>query len=305
MHEPARLKVTVAIPCFNEGPTIAKVVADFRRELPEAEILVVDNASTDDSAARARAAGARVVREKRRGKGFVMQTILETVSSDACVVVDGDDTYYAEDVHALLEPVGADQADMVVGDRLRDASSAALTDLHRFGNRAILAIINLVFRTRFRDVLSGYRVMNRQFLRSVPLITGGFETETELTLQALEKGMVIREVPIRYRARPSGSYSKLSPFADGYRILITMAVLLRNHRPLYFFSVIASALLAAAAVYAFAWVAGRLPEYGTLTHGLVLAALALLAGGIVLVGVLLNAVSAGLRELVALSRRPH
>ncbi|HET7747582.1 MAG TPA: glycosyltransferase family 2 protein [Vicinamibacteria bacterium] len=299
------MKTTVAIPCFNEGPTIAKVVADFRRELPEAEVLVVDNASTDDSAAKAEAAGARVVREKRRGKGFVMQTILETVSSDVCVVVDGDDTYFAEDVHALLEPLSGDRADMVVGDRLRDASSEALTDLHRFGNRAILAIINLVFRTRFRDVLSGYRAMNRQFMRSVPLITGGFETETELTLQALEKGMVIQEVPIRYRARPSGSFSKLSPFADGYRILITMAVLLRNHRPLYFFSIIASGLLAAAAVYAFAWVAGRLPDYGTVTHGLVLAGTVLLAGGIVLIGVLLNAVSAGLRELVALSRRPR
>ena len=144
-----------------------------------------------------------MIREKRRGKGFVMQTILETVDGDVCVIVDGDDTYFAEDVHTLLAPVQSDRADMVVGDRLRDASSAALNDLHRFGNRAILAIINLVFRTRFRDVLSGYRVMNRNFLRTVPLITGGFETETELTLQALEKGMVIEEVPIRYRARPS------------------------------------------------------------------------------------------------------
>ena len=168
-----------------------------------------------------------------------MQTILETVDADVCVVVDGDDTYFAEDVHQLLAPVASDQADMVVGDRLKEASSVALNDLHRFGNRAILAIINMAFRTGFQDVLSGYRVMNRNFMSSVPLITGGFETETELTLQALEKGMVIREMPIRYRARPAGSLSKLSPFADGYRILITMAVLLRNHRPLYFFSSIA------------------------------------------------------------------
>jgi glycosyltransferase involved in cell wall biosynthesis len=280
-------------------------VGDFRTELPEAEILVVDNASTDDSAALARAAGARVVREKRRGKGFVMQTILETVDSDVCVVVDGDDTYFAEDVHTLLAPVRADRADMVVGDRLRDASSAALNDLHRFGNRAILAIINLVFRTSYRDVLSGFRVMNRSFLRGVPLITGGFETETELTLQALEKGMLIEEIPIRYRARPTGSVSKLSPFADGYRILITMAVLLRNHRPLYFFTLIALALAAAGAAYAAAWTFGRLPDYGTRTHTLVLAATALAAAGSVLVGVLLNAVSAGFRELVALSRRPR
>lgn len=295
----------MAIPCFNEAPTIAKVVADFRKELPEAQLLVVDNASTDDSARAAEAAGAHVIREKRRGKGYVMQTVMETVDADVCVVVDGDDTYFAEDVHTLLAPVLSDRADMVVGDRLRDASSAALNDLHRFGNRAILAIINLVFRTSFRDVLSGYRVMNRAFMRSVPLITGGFETETELTLQALEKGMVIQEVPIRYRARPTGSFSKLSPFGDGYRILITMAVLLRNHRPLYFFSLIALVLLAVDAGYAAAWLTGRLPEYRTMTHALVVGGFALVAAGFVLVGVLLNAVSAGFRELVALGRRPR
>jgi glycosyltransferase involved in cell wall biosynthesis len=299
------VRVTVAIPCYNEAPTIAKVVSDFRRELPEADVLVVDNASTDESAREAAAAGARVVREKRRGKGFVMQTILETVDTDVCVVVDGDDTYFAEDVHTLLAPVLSDRADMVVGDRLQGATSAALTDLHRFGNRAILAIINMAFRTSFRDILSGYRVMNRNFMRAVPLITGGFETETELTLQALEKGMVVQELPIRYRARPAGSFSKLSPFADGYRILITMAVLLRNHRPLYFFSVFAVALLAAAAVYAGAWALGRVPDYGALVHGGVIAGGVLLAGALVLVGVLLNAVSAGFRELVALQRRPR
>jgi glycosyltransferase involved in cell wall biosynthesis len=299
------LRVTVAIPCYNEAPTIAKVVADFRAQLPEAEILVVDNASSDESGARAREAGARVVREKRRGKGFVVQTIFETVETDVCVIVDGDDTYFAEDVHTLLAPVAADEADMVVGDRLAGASSHALNDLHRFGNRVILAIINAAFRTSFKDVLSGYRVLNRNFLAAVPLITGGFETETELTLQALEKGMVIREVPVRYRARPQGSYSKLSPFADGYRILITMAVLLRNHRPLYFFSSIAAALLLADAVYAGALLARRLPPSGALVHVAVLAGLALLAAALVLAGVLLNAVSAGFRELVALQRRPR
>ena len=299
------MRTTVAIPCYNEATTIAKVVSDFRKELPEAEILVVDNASSDDSGARAAAAGARVVREKRRGKGYVMQTILETVDADVCVIVDGDDTYFAEDVHQLLLPVTSDQADMVVGDRLKEASSVALNDLHRFGNRAILAIINMAFRTDFQDVLSGYRVMNRKFMNAVPLIAGGFETETELTLQALEKGMVILEMPIRYRARPVGSLSKLSPFADGYRILITMAVLLRNHRPLYFFSSIAVGLLVADGVYAAALLAGRLPPYGRLVHAGVMGGIALLASGLVLIGILLNAVSAGFQELTALQRRPR
>jgi len=154
-------------------------------------------------------------------------------------------------------------------------------------------------------VLSGYRVMNRKFMNAVPLIAGGFETETELTLQALEKGMVIREMPIRYRARPVGSVSKLSPFADGYRILITMAVLLRNHRPLYFFSSIAVGLLIADGVYAAALLAGRLPAYGRLVHGGVMGGIALLASGLVLIGILLNAVSAGFQELTALQRRPR
>ena len=297
------MRITVAVPCYNEAPTIAKVVSDFRRELPDAELLVCDNNSSDGSAERAREAGARVIREKRRGKGFVMQTILEAVRTELCVIVDGDDTYFAEDVHALLEPVRADRADMVVGDRLREASSAALTDLHRFGNRAILAIINTVFRTSFKDVLSGYRVLNRSLMQSVPLIAGGFETETELTLQALEKGMVIEELPIRYRPRPTGSYSKLSPFADGYRILITMAVLLRNHRPLYFFSLIAVALLALDAAYVAAWLTGALPPRSF--HPLAAGAVGAGAVGLVLLGVVLNAVTAGFRELMVLARRPR
>jgi glycosyltransferase involved in cell wall biosynthesis len=299
------LRITVAIPCFNEAPTIAKVVTDFRAQLPEAEILVFDNASSDDSAARAQAAGARVIREKRRGKGYVMQTILERVDADCCVVVDGDDTYFAEDVHELLKPVREDRADMVVGDRLREASRDALNDLHRFGNRAILGIINATFRTAFKDVLSGYRVLNRNFLRSVPLITGGFETETELTLQALEQGMLILEMPVRYRARPAGSFSKLSPFADGYRILLTMAVLLRNHRPLYFFSLIALLLLGLDVAYAVAWAGELLPWADRLVHATVVFGLLALAAALVLFGVVLNAVTAGLRELIALSRRPR
>jgi len=299
------VRVTVAIPCYNEAPTIAKVVADFRAQLPSAEIVVFDNDSTDGSGEKALAVGARVVREKRRGKGFVMQTMFEHVDADYCVIVDGDDTYFAEDVQAVLKPVVDDQADMAVGERLQGASSTALNDLHRFGNRAIIGIVNLVFRTRFKDVLSGYRVVNRNFMRAVPLITGGFETETELTLQALEKGMVILEVPVRYRARPEGSYSKLSPFADGYRILLTMALMLRNHRPLYFFSLIALALFAADLGYLVALFAGVLPSWRPLVHGLVLAGLGSLGLGLILFGVILNAVNAGLREMIALARRPR
>ena len=234
-----------------------------------------------------------------------MQTILEAVDADALVIVDGDDTYYAEDVHGLLEPVLRGDVDMMVGDRLQDASRTALNDVHRFGNRAILWLINFAFRTSFRDVLSGYRVVNRTFMRRVPLITGGFETETELTLQALENGLIIRETPIRYRARPEGSHSKLSAFGDGYRILITIAVLLRNHRPLYFFSLLAGLLLLAAAAWGGMWAADVLPPYRNGVHVVVLTSLVGVAAGFVLVGVVLNAVSAGFQEMRALARRPR
>ena len=303
------MRVTVAVPCFNEAPTVAKIVGDFSRELPDAEIVVFDNASTDDTAAQAEKAGARVVREKRRGKGSVMQSVFEKVRSDVVVIVDGDDTYFAEDVHELLKPVVEDRADMVVGNRLREASDRALNDLRRFGNHLIIRIMNMVFRTAFRDVLSGYRVLNRHFLETVPLITGGFETETEteteLTLQGLEKGMVIEEIPIRYRERPSGSYSKLSPFGDGYRILITIAMLLRNHRPLFFFSVIATILGIAALGYLSVWAMGWLPGASSAPHAVVVAALVGLAFSLVLVGLMMNAINTGFRELQALYRRPR
>jgi glycosyltransferase involved in cell wall biosynthesis len=299
------VRVTVAIPCFNEAATIGKVVRDFRTQLPEAEIIVFDNASSDGSAERAREAGARVVREKRRGKGFVMQAILETVDCDACVIVDGDDTYFAEDARALLEPVASDSADMVVGSRLQRASSAALTDLHRFGNQVILRIVNTVFRTSFADVLSGFRVVNRNFMRSVPLITPGFETEAEITLQALERGMVIREVPIRYRARPAGSFSKLSPFADGYRIVITIGTLLKNHRPLFFFSCLGAAVLLSVAGLSLVWLAQRPAALQGTGFWVLVTGGALLSSLFVLFGLLMSAVTTGFSEMISLGRRPR
>lgn len=299
------MRIAVAVPCYNEALTVGKVVEDFRRELPDADIVVFDNASTDGTGDVATAAGARVVREKRRGKGYVMQSIFDGIDADVLVIVDGDDTYLAEDVHTLIEPVVSDRADMVVGNRLKDASGRALNDLRRFGNHLIIGIMNFVFRTSYKDVLSGYRVMNRNFLRSVPLITGGFETETELTLQALSKGMVIEELPIRYRERPSGSYSKLSPFGDGYRILITIAMLLRNHRPLYFFSVFSVLLGVVAVGYSCAWGLGMLGAVPGYVNVAVVVCLALLALSLVVVGVMLNAINTGFRELQALRRRVH
>lgn len=224
------MRVAVAIPCFNEAPTIAKVINDFREALPEAEILVFDNNSTDGSRDLARQAGAQVIVETRRGKGNVVRSVFNQVEADFCVLVDGDDTYVADDVHALLEPLVEERADMVVGNRLENLSGMALTDFRRLGNLFFLGLVNLLTRRSFRDILCGFRVMNRRFLKTVPLKSRGFEIETELTLRAVAREMTIREVPIGYRERPRGSHSKLSPFSDGCRILMTIAKLLIEER---------------------------------------------------------------------------
>ncbi len=236
MPESAELKsIAVAIPCYNEAVTIAKVIGDFKSALPQAAIYVVDNNSTDGSPELARRAGAMVLRENRQGKGYVMQAILERVKADILVVVDGDDTYPAGEVLQLIAPIRTEEADMVVGSRLENNTHATLRRLNRFGNVVLSSTLNFLFRTRFKDVLSGYRVFSRRFLNQIPVVTSGFETEVELTVQALTRGLAIKEVPITYRSRPDGSQSKLRPFRDGYRILLTIAVLLRDQRPLVVF----------------------------------------------------------------------
>lgn len=218
-------RIAVAVPCLNEASTIGAVVGDFRRVLPDATILVIDNNSTDGSAAEARHAGATVVHEPRRGKGFVMQAIRAHVRADVVVVVDGDGTYPADEVPELLAPVLARRADITVGTRMANPSRGSMRPVNRLGNWVISRAVNTLWRTEFTDVLSGYRVLSAAALSDVPLQLGGFETEVELTSLALARGLTICEVPVSYRARPSGSRSKLRPFRDGWRILKTLAVL--------------------------------------------------------------------------------
>jgi glycosyltransferase involved in cell wall biosynthesis len=226
------LRVTIAIPCYNEERTIAKVVSDFARALPGAEIVVFDNGSTDGSAELARQAGARVYPVARRGKGNVVQEVFAHVTTDICVLVDGDDTYPAEDVHALLKPLMDGAADMTVGNRLASAPRSALARTRHLGNLMFLGLVNILTRQSFQDILCGFRAMNRKFLDTVELTSAGFEIETELTLRAVGCGMRIREVPIGYRARPEGSYSKLHPFKDGCRILFLITRVLLSSRGL-------------------------------------------------------------------------
>ncbi|MDH5506894.1 MAG: glycosyltransferase [Anaerolineae bacterium] len=294
-----KVSVAVAIPCYNEAITIAKVIADFREALPQAAIHVFDNNSADGSAALAEKAGAVVHVVRKQGKGHVMRAVFDTLAADVIVVVDGDDTYFAEDAIPLIEPLLGGQADMVVGNRLQGATDDSMVRMHQFGNTMIVAVINRMFGTRYKDILSGYRAFNRKFIESVPLLTGGFEIETELTLQALEEGFDVVEIPISYRSRPPGSVSKLRSFHDGYKIMLTAAILLRDHQPLRLFGGIGFlcllALLAAGGL--------RLANYleltdisNTLLVGIMLlfAPVGMISFGI---GLLLSAINARFRQL--------
>jgi glycosyltransferase involved in cell wall biosynthesis len=228
-------RVAVLIPCLNEELTVATVIASFRRELPLATIYVFDNRSTDRTAELARAAGAVVVSEPRPGKGHVIQSMFRYVDADVFVMVDGDDTYPARDVHALLEPILRGEADMVVGSRLHQQADSQFKSLNRWGNRLFLYVVRLVFGVRITDMLSGYRAFSRTFVKRLPLLRGGFETETELTLKALDRGFRIAEVPVNLVPRPEGSFSKIRISSDGFRIIGTIFGMLRDYKPLTFF----------------------------------------------------------------------
>lgn len=230
--------IAVLIPCYNEELTVAEVVCAFRAQLPEADIYVFDNNSNDRTVERAREAGAQVFFERRQGKGYVVQSMFRQVDADIYIMVDGDGTYPPAEVHRLIEPVRADEADMVVGSRLHDESSSQFKSLNRMGNKMFLSVLNSVFKVRITDMLSGYRVFNRRFVKGVPLFGGGFETETELTIKALERGYRVVEVPVDLTTRPEGSFSKIRIVHDGLRILNTILALFRDYKPLTFFGAI-------------------------------------------------------------------
>ena len=235
--------VAVIIPCLNEAATIGKVVADFRTMLPAARILVIDNRSTDTTAATAREAGAIVVRESRRGKGFALiHGFRLTRDADMVVMVDGDDTYPAGAVVELLDAV-RDGADMAIGTRLRQPEKGAFSASHSLGNRLFVAAVRVLFGIRTQDLLSGYRVFSRRFLDMSALVAQGFEIESELSMQAVVHGFHVAEVPVRYRARPGASGSKVSTFRDGYRILLALIAFFRDYRPLVFFGVLGTGFI--------------------------------------------------------------
>ena len=290
-------RVAVLVPCYNEGETIAAVVSGFRAALPQATVFVYDNNSADQTAARARAAGAVVRAEPLQGKGYVVRRMFADIEADIYVLVDGDGTYDATAAPLLLARLQDGGLDMVTATRVAEAAEAYRPG-HRFGNRLLTFMVQSVFGNRVSDMLSGYRVFSRRFVKSFPALTAGFEIETELTVHALELRMALGEVPTPYLARPPGSLSKLHTWSDGLRILRTILVLVKEERPLPFFSLCGLLLLLlglgfGAPVVVTYFQTGLVPRLPT----------AVLASGVVLLacisfslGLMLDTVTRGRRE---------
>lgn len=238
-------EIAVLIPCYNEALTVGKVVDDYKKELPQAKIYVYDNNSKDDTYAIAKQHGAIVRYEPNQGKGNVVRSMFREIEADYYVLVDGDDTYPAEDVHAMLEEMVKYNADMIVGDRLSNGTygSENKRNFHGFGNNLVRSLINRLFKGNVTDIMTGYRIFSKRFVKVFPLMSNGFEIETEMTIFALANKCKIRSVDITYRDRPEGSFSKLNTFSDGFKVLLTIFNLLKAYKPLLFFSLVGLAFV--------------------------------------------------------------
>lgn len=237
------MKIAVLLPCYNEEPTIAKVVSDFHAALPEAIIYVYDNNSTDGTAQAARQAGAIVRHEPMQGKGNVIRRMFREVEADCYLMADGDDTYPAEQARQMVSPILEEHVDMVIGDRLSSTYfEQNKRPFHNGGNRVVRWLIRRFWHTDIHDIMTGYRAFSRTFVKNFPVMSGNFEIETEMTIHALDRRFLLREVPVVYRDRPQGSVSKLNTLSDGISVLKTIVLLYKEYRPLRFFSWLATFL---------------------------------------------------------------
>ena len=294
------MKIAVLIPCYNEAKTIAKVVADYRAALPEADIYVYDNNSSDGTDQIAREAGAIVRYETRQGKGNVIRTMFREIHADCYLMIDGDDTYPCENAREMVNLVLEKDVDMVVGDRL---SATYFTEnkrpFHNLGNRMVRGLVNSFFGGDITDIMTGYRAFSYQFVKSFPVLSKGFEIETEMTIHALDKNLSVKSVPVEYRDRPDGSESKLNTYSDGFKVLRTIVRLLKEYKPMRFFGWIAAVVLALAAVL-FAPVlveylkTGLVPRFPTLIVSGVMAVIGLL---LLVCGFILDTVAKKHRQL--------
>jgi glycosyltransferase involved in cell wall biosynthesis len=300
--EPAQPRVAVLVPCFNEEAAVATVVADFRKCLPSAEIFVYDNNSSDRTIAVAREAGAQVRSERRQGKGHVVRRMFADIDADIYVLVDGDATYDAASAPRMIDALLSDHLDMVVGFRV-DQAVAAYRPGHRTGNWMLTSFLATVFGQAFRDILSGYRVFSRRFVKSFPVLSDGFEIETELSVHALELALPVAEIETPYYARPEGSFSKLNTWRDGFRILGTILKLYRSEKPLRFFTALGifltlvsiSLAIPIIVTYLEEGIVPRLPT-AVLSMGLMILAVLSVSSGLVL-----DTVTRGRREMKLLA----
>jgi glycosyltransferase involved in cell wall biosynthesis len=291
--------VAVLIPCHNEEADIGKVIDDFKRELPEAQITVFDNCCTDRTAEIAREHGASVCPEPRKGKGFVVEQMFRAVSADVYVMVDGDDTYSASHVHEMIAPILSGEADMVVGSRLAVYHDDSFRPLHVFGNELVRRLVNLLFQANLTDIMSGYRAYNRRITETIPVVSAGFEVETEITIEALYYGMKIVEVQVPYGTRSEGSQSKLNTFSDGARVLYKIFTLMRGYRPLAFFGSVSLVFLL------FGLFVGSFPIYDYFAYGeiphipsaILATGLMIVASILMVMGILLDTINWRIREL--------
>ena len=294
------MKVAVLIPCYNEAKTIAKVVTDYRAALPEADIYVYDNNSSDGTDEIARQAGAIVRYETRQGKGNVIRTMFREINADCYLMIDGDDTYPSENAREMVDLVLEKNVDMVVGDRL---SATYFTEnkrpFHNLGNRVVRGLVNSFFAGDITDIMTGYRAFSHQFVKSFPVLSKGFEIETEMTIHALDKNLSVKSVPVEYRDRPDGSESKLNTYSDGFKVLRTIVRLLKEYKPMRFFGWMAAVVFLLAAVL-FAPVlveylkTGLVPRFPTLIVSSVAAVIGLL---LLVCGIILDTVAKKHRQL--------
>ncbi|WP_315168384.1 glycosyltransferase family 2 protein [Metaclostridioides mangenotii] len=283
-------KIAVLVPCYNEEMTVKSVIADFKNVIPDADIYVYDNNSKDKTTEIAKNEGAIVVREYRQGKGNVVRSMFRDIEADVYIMVDGDDTYPAKDAYNVAKLVMEGKADMAIGDRL---SSTYFTEnkrpFHNTGNKLVRSLINKIFKSNIKDIMTGCRAFNRKFVKSFPVLSKGFEIETEMSIHALDKRFLIGEVEIDYRDRPDGSESKLNTFRDGFRVLKTILNLYKDYKPLSFFGGI-SFILFIIGILAFVPVflgfikTGQVAKFPTLivSIGLITSALVSLACGLIL-----------------------
>lgn len=237
-------KIAVLIPCYNEAQTVAKVVKDYKKALPEATIYVYDNNSTDGTDKIAKKAGAVVRYEYRQGKGNVIRTMFREIDAEVYLMIDGDDTYPSENAREMCNLILEGKADMVIGDRL--SSTYFLENkrpFHNFGNVMVRFFINKLFKNKVKDIMTGYRAFNKEFVKGFPVISKGFEIETEMTIHAVDKNYHIVEVPVNYQDRPEGSESKLNTYKDGFKVLRTIGVLFKEYKPATFFNIVSLLIL--------------------------------------------------------------